>query len=547
MTEPSGNGNAVLVVGAGPTGLVMAAELARRGVPCRIVDKRPARSLHSKAFGVHARTLELFDAMGIAEETIARGVQVKGVNLYAGERRIAHMHLDKLESTYPFMFFLAQHETEAVLETHLERLGGRVERSVEALGFTQDEQGVTTTLRHADEHEEAVRTCWLIGCDGAHSTVRHTLGLPFAGFPYEEEFLLADVRLHWSYPAEETHMFFAPEGLWGVLPLGKGIFRLIATAPWEAEPPRGPTLAEIQALVEARGPGNMVVSDPVWLARFRIHRRIVPTYHKGRVFLAGDAAHIHSPVGGQGMNMGIQDAYNLAWKLALVHTAAACADLLDSYDQERRPVGQGVLWATDLLTRAFALHHPLAQWLRNTLLELLFSQEFIQHQMRRALAQINVNYRHSPIVGESRGGARFSAGPAPGDRALDIALLSAKDGVTTRIYELLRGPGHLLLLLGGLRSTPTNYRNLLALGHQVQNQYGPHVAVYLVIPGKDPPTDLKEQPLVLLDPQLALHLAYGAQEGGLYLLRPDGYVGFRSRRMDGTDVSTYLSHFFSIG
>lgn len=225
--EHTDNTTDVLVIGAGPTGLVMALELARRGVACRIIDRLPVATQTSKALAIQSRTLELFDMMGIVEEALQHGLQIGAANIYANGKRIAHMPFDELDSPYPFILDLAQCETEEMLGTQLSHLGISVERQVELLDLAQDEQGVTVTLRDADGQEESVRCTWLIGCDGAHSKVRHLLNMPFVGSAYPEDFALADVQVHWSLPANEMHILLHEEGIVAAFPLPGGRYRLI--------------------------------------------------------------------------------------------------------------------------------------------------------------------------------------------------------------------------------------------------------------------------------------------------------------------------------
>ena len=264
MGEQLHDGADVLVVGAGPTGLVMASELARRGVSCRIVDTAPAPSDKSKALVVQARTLEVFEDMGVVEEAIACGRRMPGLNLFSDNRRIGQVHFDGLDSPYPFPLVLEQSETERILGKHLENLGLTIERRLELVGFEQDEEGVTATLRHLEGREEGVRPRWLIGCDGAHSTVRHTLGLPFKGTPYEEEFMLADVRVDWPLAEDEGHAFLFRGDVLVAIPMrGEKRYRLIASRSKSTQ--RGfedPALVEFQAIVDECVPVDAELSEP---------------------------------------------------------------------------------------------------------------------------------------------------------------------------------------------------------------------------------------------------------------------------------------------
>jgi 2-polyprenyl-6-methoxyphenol hydroxylase-like FAD-dependent oxidoreductase len=543
----------VLVVGAGPVGLALACELIRRGVRTRVVDACAVPTDKSKAIGVQARTLEALDAMGIADRFVAAGRKVHGANFYADGARIAHVSLDDIDSPYSYVLSLPQCETERLLGEHLEQLGGRVERDVCLTGLAQDPGGVTATLAHANARQETERVGWLVGCDGAHSAVRHALGLPFEGVPYEESFVLADVRISWELPNDETHVFIAPDGAMAALPMPKGMWRIVGEASFSE-----PTVDDVARMLRERGAPKAQLSDAGWIAPFRIHRRIVPRYREGRVFLAGDAAHIHSPVGGQGMNTGIQDAYNLAWKLALVAAGAARETLLDSYDAERRPIAASTLVGTDLATRVVTLRNPVAREVRNRLGALLAGLEVVQKRILAQASELAVGYRTSPIVDEHRAsvaratvGKRvgeqptladwvgFGGGPHPGDRAPDVAV----DDETT-VFSLLRHPRSTLLLFDGAAPTPEGYENLADIARRVRERWGAHVQPWIVVPRRARPTELPQDEGVVLDAKAALHRRYGAGSECLYLLRPDGYVGFRSQPASWKALDEHLSGIF---
>ncbi|HEU5198041.1 MAG TPA: FAD-dependent monooxygenase [Ktedonobacterales bacterium] len=539
-----------LVIGAGPTGLFMAAELIRRGVACRVIDKAPAPSSTSKALALQSRTLEMFDQVGIIEEILEPGLKAGAVNIHADGQRIIQMSMNELHGPYPFILCLPQNQTERILNQHLERLGGQVERQRELIGFTQDDAAVTATLRHADGHEETLTTRWLIGCDGAHSAVRHTLNMPFNGVPYPEAFALADVKLDWPLPNDQIDLFLSEHGLLGAFPMQGGRYRLIIETKADAgdEKLSDPTLEEIQGYLTKLAPEGSVASDPAWLAAFRSHLRHAEHIRQGRVFLAGDAAHIHSPAGGQGMNTGLQDAYNLAWKLALVNAGHASPTLLDTYEIERKPVAESVLRTSDLMIKAATLRSPITQQIRNRLLPLLAQQDLIQQRMTAQIAELSVNYRKSPIVAEHHH-ERFmpvhlSHGPRAGDRAPDAAPLLRADGSTTHLYELLRGTNATLLLFADPENTTTSWQRLAALANTITARYGSLITKSIVSAGASVPEVTQTSAAPLLDPELALHRAYAASPECLYLVRPDGYIGFRSYPADEASLNEYLKKLF---
>jgi 2-polyprenyl-6-methoxyphenol hydroxylase-like FAD-dependent oxidoreductase len=406
----------VLIVGAGPVGLTLAAELTRYGISVRIVDKNAQRTDKSKALVLWSRTLELLNRGVGADAFIDRGMKMAAANIIAGDQAIGHIDLTNVQSPYDYALMLPQSDTEGLLETHLNKLKVKVERQVEAVTFTQTANDVTTTLRHADGREEVLKTEWLIGCDGAHSMVRHTLGLEFRGETLLTDWVLADLHMTGlQYSDSELAMFWHEDGVLAVFPISQGRYRVIADLGRStgAHPPE-PTLEQIQALINRRGPSGLTISDPIWLSGFRINERKVDDYRKLRVFLAGDAAHVHSPAGGQGMNTGMQDAFNLAWKLALRCRGTCQTELLlDSYSAERSAVGDQVLTAAGRLTKLAVMKNHTAQKIRNLLGKFLLGLAPVRRFMANQFSELTIGYAHSPLNGSV---VRGHSGPSPGER-----------------------------------------------------------------------------------------------------------------------------------
>lgn len=550
----------VLIVGAGPTGLMLACELQRQGVKCRVIDKMPEPGDKSRALVLHARTLEILESMGIVERFIERGCPAYGASLFHAGERIVHLNMAELESPFPFSLMIPQTETERLLTEHFISQGGSIERAHELKTFSQGKNGITATVKNAQGKDEVIVTQWLIGCDGAHSIVRKILELPFEGSAYEERFGLVDCMVKSDLPDDEITTFFHEDGAFVFFPLGNKRFRIIVNVPSTQVVGDAPSLADMQVFADRRGPGNIKLYDPIWLAWFTIHQRSVSKYRVGRVFLAGDAAHIHSPIGGQGMNTGMQDAFNLAWKLALAVRGMADEKLLDSYNEERHPVGQELLKGTDLATTVATLKNPLAQQIRNHVMSFLTQQELIQQRMRKVGSMLAVNYRSSPIVGEQRkiteiqitpsqdsekpsipGYIEFARGPMPGDRAPDAVMVD-QDMNPIRIYEAMRGISHNLLLLDG-KPTGAGYRNLEKIAWSIGEQFGGLVTCHLIVATKTMPT-LRFPGKVFLDPDLAVHETYFADSECLYLIRPDGYIGFRGQPASLGPVEDHLNKIF---
>ena len=558
------SGEPILVVGAGPTGTLLAGELRRHGVACRVVDKASGPNDKSRAVAVHSRTVEVLDALGLADELIGLGVQVHGGSIYAHGKRIAHLSFDELDAPFPFVLSVPQTETEGVLRRNLERLGGRIEWSTALTSLQQDATGATFELAGPGGQVERGHAPWVVGADGAHSTLRKVLGFSFEGAPYPETIVLADVRLESHLAPDEAHTFLTAHGAIIIAPLPHGRARVIATLPADKAPaPDGPepTLAELQAILDAEIVDPPRMKDCVWISRFHVHHRLASEYRKGRAFVVGDAAHIHSPAGGQGMNTGLQDAYNLGWKLALVHRGRAPESILASYEVERRAVAGLVVKGTDAVMRAIALRNPLARALRDSAIRFLTSLEVVQQRMARNASGIGLDYRASPIVGEHRSPLlasavlrrapseapgpldwrHFGAGPAPGSRALDGLVHVEGRAEPERLFRVLRGTAHSLLLFDGSAATAEGYRTLGAIAAKVTERYPGLVTPHVVVPGTSRPAALSWKGSVLLDETSELHHRYGAGSECLYLVRPDGYVGFRSQPAELAALLDYLA------
>jgi 2-polyprenyl-6-methoxyphenol hydroxylase-like FAD-dependent oxidoreductase len=409
------NGN-VLVVGAGPVGLTMACELARYQVPIRIVDKAPQRTDKSKAIVLWSRTLELLDrGAETSRPFLEGGFKVHNVNFIASDGAVVgRVGMDSVKSPYPYALMLPQSDTERLLEERLRAMGIEVERNTEVTALTTDGLGVEASLRRGDGSAENVHADWLVGCDGAHSVVRHALGAPFTGTTMDSDWILADVHMRgYQFPDDEVAVYWARDGVLPIFPISPGRYRVLANIPpTGAEHPLTPTLEEVQAILDRRGAKGAVAFDPIWLAGFRINARKVAKYRAGRVFLTGDAAHVHSPAGGEGMNTGMQDSFNLAWKLALVARGLCADSLLDSYSAERSEVGEEVLKSSARLTAVGTLRNPIAEELRNIVGHFALGLAPVQHAFADKMTQVSVGYPNSPLNGGSFG----SHGPRPGER-----------------------------------------------------------------------------------------------------------------------------------
>lgn len=451
--------------------------------------------------------------------------------------------VDDADTRYPFILFVSQAETERVLNEHLSAVGVSIERGIELVSFEAAATHVDCVLRQTDGREQHVRASYLVGCDGAHSVVRKAGGFTFEGGSYPEDFVLADVEGDGPLEAGALNAFVGGGGVAMFFPLGHPTtWRVIAmaakanrvaTSEHEAAPTSSLSLPELQSIVDAPTNSSVHVRDPAWLTHFHLHHRQTARYRAGRVFLAGDAAHIHSPVGAQGMNTGIQDAWNLGWKLGLVANGAADERLLDSYQDERWRVGRFLLRYTDRIfgtfTRVMSAGR-IASWLREVtvphILPRVFSSLWLRATAFRFVSELAIRYRKSPIVREAE--PRLRGGPQAGDRFPDASL--AINDHTVSMQRAVTGPNLTLLLCGEvaawslahLEGLSDRYRGLLVVRHLSQRALRGTLV--------DSTGDVLSQ--------------LGARDGAQYLIRPDGYIGFRCGGYDLSALESFLAEWF---
>ncbi len=531
----------VLVVGAGPTGLFLANELRRQGVDCRIIDQSSGPCDQARGTALQPRTLEIFEQVGVIDAFLAHGVRLVGLTTFEEGQAVTQGSFTDLESPFPFILSLPQSRTERLLIEELARHGQAVERGVGLQAFEQDAGGVRAVMNTPEGGQETISADYLVGCDGGHSVVRHQLGMHLEGEEYPGFFVVSDVRLDGCELADKDAMYLGPQNACYVGPLPEGRFLVSGNLPEgepEPEPGTQPTLAQVQTLLEQVGGGHLRAYDPIWLAYFRTHKRLVPHYQVGRVFLAGDAAHIQSPIAGQGMNTGMQDSFNLAWKLALVLRGESPPGLLDSYHAERHYIGKQMLELSDQMhkdvnDRHPSLSHRVARWVADELVHF-----HLKHQPQRTTDEIRVSYHHSPIVRDDapKHESHWQAAPQAGDRAPDGQLIAHPQRKPTRLFELFPAPRHHLLVFTG-QQLADGFPTVDDLASMVAGRYGQRIELHPIVQGQAPASGGGP---VWLDPDGSVHRRYGATRSCLYLIRPDGYIGYRRPDVDAAALQEYL-------
>jgi 2-polyprenyl-6-methoxyphenol hydroxylase-like FAD-dependent oxidoreductase len=469
----------VLIVGGGPVGLFLANECARHNLRWRLVETHASQSKYSKALSIFPRTLEILDMAGMAAPFLDAANRVTSVVVMSHDRRLAHMSFMPAESPYPFVAMVPQNVSEAILADQLTRKGGRVEYETTFISAEQDDDGVSATLDHKGE-PLSVRASFLVGCDGAHSVVRRMVNISLEGGEYDASFMLADIETDDDLPADELQLCPSEFGPVAIFPMSATRRRIVATI----DRPEGdaPSLDLVRRILRQRAPRGIEAHAMHWSSYFRIHHRHATNLRVGRVFMAGDAVHIHSPFGGQGMNTGLHDIWNLTWKLALFLRGHGNERLLDSYTQERVPVIRSVIETTDFLTKVLGTPNRLAQTLRDAVIPMVSHMAPFQHAFVQRLSELGVAYPGSPIV------------EGPGTRYWDDSMRGGK-GICSRF---------LLFIDDG--ADASEKQDALQLGESLRDV-----------------VDIRSSP-----------------QPGITLVRPDGYIAFETQALGGATVMSSL-------
>jgi 2-polyprenyl-6-methoxyphenol hydroxylase-like FAD-dependent oxidoreductase len=509
----------VLIVGAGPTGLMMASQLSRFGIPFRIIEKNEGPTTQSRALVIQPRSLEIFEQMGIAERAVKQGRIFQTINYVVNGKlaqRVPLGDFGKGLTQFPFLLILEQSKTEPLLGNFLQQQGHSIEWRTELVSFNQSESGISATLKHNDK-EERIETDWLIGADGASSLVRKILGIQFGGETYKESLFVLDCKINWPFKDDEAAIALSKDAFGLFFPMTDGRCRVSGIVTEEYADKDSISFEEVNRDFAKNLKMDVTLSDPQWISLYHAHHRYVAQFRKGRCFLAGDAAHVHSPAGAQGMNTGLQDAYNLAWKLALVIGGRASERLLDTYHEERLPIARKLVRTTDRVFGITVSQNPfIVFWrvhLMPHLVALIPKEKHLLRFAFRLISQIGVHYRDSSLSQNASLGSFPRRAPRPGDRLPFVTF--QEEHKVVNIQQKVKGPAfHLLLFPGNESEKEINaVRGFFDEYHDV----------------------IQIETIPLTSTTEDLYGVFGVQKGGYYLVRPDMYIASRSNSFSAQD------------
>ncbi len=506
----------VIIVGAGPTGLALACQLIRHNIDFVIFDKKETTTPHSKAIGVQARTLEIYEQIDLADKLIEQGLIAGKVRMVVGGKVRSEVNFGEIGkgmSPYPYVLIVEQGKHEKILYDFIKSNGKDVLWNTELESFTQDESSVTVNIKTADGETETIEAKFLVGCDGAKSPVRHALGLTFEGSTFERMYYVADVQIDWKFSHDAGHGFLLKNSMLAFFPMtGENQWRIVGTFPEEFAKDEGDILyEEIEEQIRQDAELDLDITNVNWFSTYKVHTRCVNKFSVGRCFLAGDSAHIHTPAGAQGMNTGIQDGYNLAWKMAFVLKGKAGAEILETYNDERLENAKNLLETTDRMFEFAVSPKWFISHLRTHIFPYIarfaISIDAVKKFAFPRVSQIGINYRHSSLS-ETNGSFAVKAG----DRMPYFEVENAS------IYDRLREPKFHLITFFDSDNKPLS-------------------------PAKTLPNDLADFHEIPLYPNIAE--IFGAKQTFSVLLRPDNYIGLITEDVSGADLKTYLSRFGS--
>ncbi len=510
----------VLIVGAGPTGLMLANQLGRRGIRATIIDRHSGPAQQSRAMAVHARTLEIYSKLGLAERAVELGRPGYGANMWANGRlkaRIPFAGMGKDLSPFPYVLMLGQDDNERIMGEHLRHWNIAVRWNTELVSLEQQPDRVVATIKDPDGSTRTIAAAYVAGCDGSRSSVRELSGIGFPGEPYEHAFFVADTDATGPMVADELNVFLWRSGFHLYFPMrGTNAWRVIGILPGELAAKDHPTFEELVPTLLQVGGRGLSFSACRWFSTYRIHHRCTERFRDRRCFLLGDAAHVHSPMGGQGMNTGLQDAYNLAWKLALVVSNRADQTLLDTYEAERRPFAQQLLATTDRAFKVVVSENWLSGMLRTQIIPRVAAFAMRRKQVQKAafrtISQIGIHYAQSPLSRTLDGVSK--KGPQAGDRFPWLRLAFRAGGAPEDVFQRMDDTRFSLIVIGQPAPTAAS----LGLGDLLQ--------VHAVAAGAEN------------DRVLAAASITGP---AYYLVRPDGHIALAGTRFQEADLKQWLA------
>lgn len=522
----------VLIVGAGPAGLMMACQLAIHAISFRIIDKKEHPTTYSGALIIQARSVEILNQMGIAQKVIREGIIANNISIVFNGKQLLNIPVKNIGSgltKFPYLLMVEQSKTEQLLTEFINDKGIRIERRTELVSFSQNKEGVTSRIKKFDGKEETIKTQYLIAADGGQSTIRKQLNIPFIGKAHQKSLFITDCKARTDLPSDEICFSFSDKTISGFFPLCNGKWRVDGAITRELEKRGTLTFEDVEKHFSERLRMNTKLYSPEWFSVFHSHQRYAPSFQQNRCFLLGDAAHIHSPVGAQGMNTGLQDAFNLGWKLAYVIRGKAKPKLLDTYTAERLPIAKKIISATDSIFNLVTSDHFFTKTIRinvipfllKSLFPLFGNRNLIRQYLFKSISEIDIHYRESVLSRQASITKSPFYLPRPGDR-LPYILYNDKDK-EVNIQERVTGKSfHLLILTKDSSSSEImkvaeKYNNILSfeiISYSTQNNH--------------------------------LFKRLGITKSGCYLIRPDLYIAFQSDKLRAKQLENYLQDNFGL-
>ncbi|MEM1243552.1 MAG: FAD-dependent monooxygenase [Pseudomonadota bacterium] len=532
----------VLIVGAGPTGLLMSTLLQRYGINIRIVDKAHKPVTTSNALAMQTRTVELMDDIGLLNQARAQGIEIKHSKVIANGKKIVEIDFSHLPSHFKFILGIAQHHTESILLANLTERNIAVEMQKECTHVEQLDDGVEVELKDQQGNKEKLQCDYLIACDGGKSVVRQSLNIDFAGEELPEHFLMADAHIHAdAISAHTLSAFLTPKGAVAIIPYEAKLSRIIVDVSHDEllKNEVNPSIDIIEKITRERLGFPIQFDNVVWTSGFWVHQRLIDNYRHGNIFFAGDAAHIHSPAGGQGMNTGLQDVYNLAWKLALVIQGKVKSQMLDSYNAERRPVAQKVVKGATAMTHMITLQNTWLQKLRNTVIKSLSHIKKFNTKLALTVTELDIHYRDSEICEEK---TTSSGLLRAGDRFIDQTYI--ENNVEQRMYDVIHGKNHVLIIFQQSLEQASFNTNLYKLTEKLSAEYVDLINL-VVIMQQQPKEPLAINGKVIVDSiNHSLHEFYQVKTPLMLLVRPDKYVGLTADLTHQASLWNYLTRWY---